>query len=97
MPHQVGAAAQKVEATKTAKYATIASTHDFVRLALEALGAWGQDAIRFVSDLGRRILAVTEEPRETTFLKQRLSIAIQRGNRIACRGTVPQEIGRAHV
>src|ERR1051325_6162423 len=83
---QAGAAAQKAEATKTTKYATIALMHVFVPLAFETLGTWGEDAIRFVSDLGRRISAVTGEPRETTFLKQRLSIAIQRGNRIACRG-----------
>jgi hypothetical protein len=87
---RAGAAAQKAEATKTAKYSTIALTHVFVPLAFETLGAWGEDAIRFVTNLGRRISAVTGEPRETTFLRQRLSVAIQRGNRIACRGTVPQ-------
>jgi hypothetical protein len=87
---QVGAAAQKAEATKITKYTTAALTHVFVPLAFETLGVWGEDAIRFVSDLGRRISAVTGEPRETTFLKQQLSIAIQRGNRTACRGTVPQ-------
>jgi hypothetical protein len=87
---QAGAAALNAEATKTAKYTAIAATHVFVPLAFETLGAWGEEAIRFVSDLGRRISAVTGEPRETAYLKQRLSIAIQRGNRIACRGTVPQ-------
>jgi hypothetical protein len=87
-----GAAAQKAEAAKTAKYAAIATTHAFVPLAFETLGAWGEEAMSFVTDLGRRITAVTGEPRETMFLKQRLSIAIQRGNRIACRGTVPQGI-----
>jgi hypothetical protein len=86
---QAGAAAHKAEATKTAKYATIALTHVFVPLAFETLGAWGEDAIRFVTDLGRRISAVTGEPRETTFLKLRISLAIQRGKRIACRLMVP--------
>ena len=36
-----GAAAAKAEATKVAKYAELASTHVFVPLAFETLGAWG--------------------------------------------------------
>ena len=33
--------------------------------------------------------AVTGDPRETAFFRQRLSVAIQRGNAIACRGSIP--------
>jgi hypothetical protein len=87
---QAGAAALKALDTTTAKYTAIVTTHVFVHLAFETLGAWGEEAIRFVSDRGRRISAVIEEPMETAYLKQRLSTAIQHGNRIACRGTVPQ-------
>ena len=40
-----------------------------------------------MAELGRRMTAATGDSRETSFLRQRLSVAIQRGNAIAaCRG-----------
>ena len=36
--------------------------------------------IELTQDIGRRITTVTEDTRETTFLFQRLSMALQRGN-----------------
>ena len=36
------------EATKVAKYAALASTHVFVPLAFETLGAWGEQARVFI-------------------------------------------------
>ena len=61
--------------------------HTFIPLAFETLGAWGKQAQQFVAELGRRITVVTGDKRETEFLHQRLSVAIQRGNAIACLGT----------
>ena len=49
----------------------------------------GLEAAAFVAELGRRMTAVTGDPREMSFLRQRRSVAIQRGNAIACRGTMP--------
>ena len=71
------------------KYSALAMTHVFVPLAFEMLGAWGAEAAVFVAELERRITAVTGDPRETAFLRQRLSVAIQRGNTIACPGSIP--------
>ena len=88
---KAGSAAAKAEVSKTAKYADIALTHAFLPLAFETLGAWGSECKNFVHELGRRISVVTSDDRETTYLKQRLSIAIQRGNAIACRGTIAQQ------
>ena len=89
---KAGSAAAKAESAKTVKYATIAQTHAFVPLAFETLGVWGSQCISFVQELGRRIALATGEVRETAFLRQRLSIAIQRGNAIACRGSIPQDL-----
>jgi hypothetical protein len=36
----------------------------------------------FISELGHRISVKTEDPRETTFLFQRISIALQRFNAV---------------
>ena len=84
-----GSAAARAEAAKTLKYSALASTHVFVPLAFETLGAWGPEAAAFVAELGRRTAAVTGDPRETAFLRQRFSVVIQRGNAIACLGSIP--------
>ena len=86
---QAGSAAARAEAAKTLKYSALTTTHAFVLLAFETLGAWEAEAAAFVAELGRRMAAVTGDPRETAFLRQRLSVAIQRGNAIACRGSIP--------
>ena len=52
------------------------------------MGAWGADALAITSELGGRIAAITGETRSTSFLRQRLDIAIQRGNAAAIRGTL---------
>jgi len=42
----------------------------------------------FIQELGRRISLASGDPRETAFLFQRLSAAIQRGNAIAILATL---------
>jgi len=59
-----------------------------VPVAVETLGALGEEASDFVHELGRRIATVTGEKRSTEFLLQRLSVAIQRGNASSVLGTV---------
>ena len=86
---RAGSAAVKAEVAKTAKSAEITITHAFVPLAFESLGAWGVHCQQFVSELGRRItMHITGDARETSYLRQRLSIAVQKGNAIAYRGTM---------
>jgi len=43
----------------------------FVRVAVETLGALGDEAAQFISNLGRRIAATTAGPRSVAFLFQR--------------------------
>jgi len=40
-------------------------------------------AVELVQEIGRRITLVTEDSRETVFLFQRPSIALQRGNAVS--------------
>ena len=89
---RAGSAAAKAEVAKTAKYAEIAITHAFVPLTFESLGAWGVHCQQFVFELGRRITIITGDTLETSYLRQGLSIAVQRGNAIACRGTMSHEL-----
>jgi len=76
---------------KIAKYGELENTHIFFPVAIETAGAWNHLANELVQEIGRRITAVTEEPRESMFLFQRLSIALQRRNAVAFRGTFNTE------
>ena len=72
------AAADRATANKTVKYTDLANTHHFVPIAVEMGGAWNELALEFIMELGRRIARITQEPCETQFLFQRLSISLQR-------------------
>jgi len=76
-------AANKAAANKTVKYGALSASHIFFPVAVETAGTWNQSAIELIQEIGRRIIAVTEDTRETVFLFQRLSIALQRGNAVA--------------
>ena len=82
-----GAVATDAESRKRSKYSSLAATYYFVPVAVETLGALGEEAVAFISDLGRRIAATTGEPRSSAFLFQRLSVAVQRGNAASVSGT----------
>ena len=74
---QAGSAAATAEAKKVRKYASIIGGVDFVPFAVETSGVWGE--------IGRRNTAV----RSTSFLRQRISVAVQRGNTACVLGTFP--------
>ena len=75
-----GSAASAAEKAKRSKYGDIATRHIFEPIAVETTGTYGQSTRRFIKDLGQRITAATGDNRETTFLQQRIGIAIARGN-----------------
>ena len=58
-------------------------------VAMETAGVWDVDGLSFVKEIGRRLSVVSGEPRSTSFLLQRMSIAVQRGNVAAVLGTLP--------
>ena len=77
---QAGSAADKAEERKRNLYSTLQSTYRFEPLAIETTGVYGKSSIKFIAELGRRISAVTGEKRETQWLRQRLSVAVMKGN-----------------
>jgi len=91
MATMTGAAADKAASTKEAKYRQLANNHVFVPFAIETAGTWNNLAVELTQELGRRITAVTDDPRETGFLFQRLSVAVQRGNAVSFRSTFTTE------
>jgi len=52
----------------------------FVPIALEALKAIAPYSLDFLTEVGRRLSAATGDVRETAFLFQRISVALQRFN-----------------
>ncbi|KAF0300891.1 Ubiquitin carboxyl-terminal hydrolase 38 [Amphibalanus amphitrite] len=85
-----GAAARQAEERKRQRYADLARRYSFVPVALETTGVYGPAAAAFVQDLGRRLATCTGERRETEWLRQRLSVAIARGNAASVLATAPQ-------
>jgi len=88
-----GAAAAQAERNKLAKYAELVARRDilFVPIAIETLGTWGVSASELCRDIGARLAASTGDPRSHLFLKQRLGLAIQRGNASSIAGTCCQK------
>ena len=83
------AAAETAEDKKREKYAFLSDSYHFVPLGFETLGSWGSDASLLISRIGKKITDRTGELRATDFLRQRISIDIQRGNAISILGTLP--------
>jgi len=46
-------------------------------VAIETGGTWNDWTVELVQEIGRRATLITGEPRESTFLFQQLSIALQ--------------------
>ena len=84
---EAGTAAHASESKKITKYLALADKHDFVPVAIETMGTWGERGLAFVNEVGRRVAAITGDNRSTAFLKQRMSLAVQRGNAAAVLGT----------
>ena len=66
----------------------LSDRHEFVPVAIETLGTWGERGLAFINELGKRIATVSGDNRSTAFLKQRISLDVQRGNAAAVHGTL---------
>ena len=75
-----GAAADQAEKNKRAKYQEIAQRYLFEPIAVESTGVYGPSTRKLINTIGSRIRQVTGDPRETQWLKQRIGLAMQRGN-----------------
>ena len=73
-----GAAAELAASNKVVKYAGLSSQGEFVPIVVESHGPINRDALQFLSKLGRRLVETTVDVRESSFLFQRISVAVQR-------------------
>ena len=77
---EAGAAALQAENRKRERYQNISREYLFEPLAFKTSCVFGPSTLKLVNELGRKIQQVTGEPRETLWMKQRLGMAILRGN-----------------
>ena len=88
---QVGHAADHAEREKNAKYQDLMDRYIFQPIAVETTGVMGKSTNNFLKELGRRMTAETGDPREGEWLRQRISIAVTRGN-AACITTAAKNV-----
>ncbi|CAH2233568.1 jg8504 [Pararge aegeria aegeria] len=86
----VGAAATSAEQAKRRKYENLDSSLIFVPFGVETLGPWGPEARALFKELSKRVIESSGDPRAGSYLGQRISLAIQRGNAAGILGTVPR-------
>lgn len=77
------AAAKEAEGVKIRRYRDLQQQYVVYPVAMETSGVAGPMTMEFVNEIGRRMTEATGDRRETEYLWQRLSIAVQRGNAIA--------------
>ena len=87
---KAGSPSSAAEERKKNKYSCLSTNFAFTPIALETLGPWGPEASNFVSEVGRRLFAATGDPRSASFLRQKISMAVQRGNAMCITGSFPQ-------
>ncbi|CAH2265001.1 jg25131 [Pararge aegeria aegeria] len=78
------------EQAKRRKYENLDSSFIFVPFGVETLGPWGPEARALFKELSKRVIESTGDPRAGSYLGQRISLAIQRGNAASILGTVPR-------
>jgi hypothetical protein len=60
-----------------------------VPVTIETSGSWGKEALSFIKTIGKKIFTSTDEPKSTSNLIQRISLAVLRGNTACIIGTIP--------
>ena len=69
-------------------YSHLCRSYYYVPVGVETSGVLGPQALSFFKDLGRHLKNVSGDPLSHTYLVQRISVAIQRGNAMAIMGSM---------
>lgn len=83
-----GKAAERAESRKRDHYTELSKSYHFVPVACETLGAWAPSSLKFMSDLGKRIRAISGQRNSSFFLFQSVGMEVQRGNAASIMGTL---------
>ena len=63
---------------KLDKYSSLSSAYTIQPIAVDNLGGFSTSTTSFLSELGRRLSSVSNDPNETLYLFQRILVALQR-------------------
>ena len=74
-----------------AKYETLLGEYCLVPFIIDSSGVWGDEALRLVREIGRRIASRSGDHRATSFIQQRIAVEVQRGNARMISGGMPQQ------
>ena len=72
-----GEVASQAEDRKCVKHAGLPVTHSFTAVAVETSGVSGPKTWKFLKELGRRVRRETGEEKASSFLYQKISVAVQ--------------------
>ena len=75
-----GSASTAAELRKIDKYAALSNSFHFIPIAVETSGVFGPITLSFLRKIGSLCNQRADNPRESSYLFQRISIAIIRGN-----------------
>jgi len=87
LSRQTGAAANPTANNRVTKYDQLIRTHVFYSLAIETACIWHHQAIELVEEIRKRATNITGDPKETAYLFQQLSAALQRANAVSFQST----------
>ena len=73
---------------KTLKYQDLNATDIFYPIGIETAGSWDDETVELIEEIGRRSAQETDDSKETMYLFQRISVAIQGGNALAFTNTL---------
>ena len=62
--------AEGAASRKETNYAALDHSYTFISLAFETYGTINDKGTKFVQELGRRLRAISDDPRESAFLRQ---------------------------
>ena len=85
---EAGAVTAAAESKKS-KYSCLGPVYSFTPVVIETSGACGPLTLEFLRDLGNHLRQATGEESSFTYLLQRLSVAMQRGNAASVWGLAP--------
>ena len=72
--------ASAAEARKREHYRGLMDRYYFEPIAVETTGVLGPSTSTFLRRLGKQVSAATGDPREVAWLRERISLAVVRGN-----------------
>ena len=80
-------AAKHAARSKISKCHELSATHIVYAVSIETVGSLNAKAVELIEEIGRRSAMETDDPNETMYLFQRISVAIQKGNALSFANT----------